>query len=124
MGPVGSGSLASKHCVPCESGTPALSPAEWQPLHAQLDGWEVVDGQRLVKSFRFSDFLQAVAFVNHITPIAEAEGHHPDLTVGWGKVRVELTTHAAKGLTENDFVLAAKIDEDVSRRGAGARSTN
>ena len=104
--------LAARRCVPCEAGTPPLAPEAWKPLLDQLEGWEVRDGVRLVKEFRFKDFLQAVAFVNRITPIAEDEGHHPDLQVGWGRVLVELTTHAAKGLTENDFVLAAKIDRD------------
>ena len=104
--------LADRRCVPCEAGTPPLAPEAWKPLLDQLEGWEVRDGVRLVKEFRFKDFLQAVAFVNRITPIAEDEGHHPDLQVGWGRVLVELTTHAAKGLTENDFVLAAKIDRD------------
>ena len=106
--------LAARRCVPCEAGTPPLRPEEWHPLLEQLDGWEVRDGLRLAKEYRFQDFVQAVDFVNRITPIAEAEGHHPDLQVGWGRVLVELTTHAAKGLTENDFVLAAKIDRDAA----------
>jgi 4a-hydroxytetrahydrobiopterin dehydratase len=82
-------------------------------LLAQLPGWlvEEADGHRqLVREFRFPDFVAAVDFVNRITPIAEAEGHHPDLLVAWGRVRVQLWTHVAGGLTENDFVLAAKID--------------
>jgi 4a-hydroxytetrahydrobiopterin dehydratase len=112
---VSSAPLASRHCVPCEGGTPSLTEQEWQPLLNQLEGWEVRDGERLAKEFRFKDFVQAVDFVNRITPIAEAEGHHPDLQVGWGRVLVELTTHAARGLTENDFILAAKIDRDAVR---------
>jgi 4a-hydroxytetrahydrobiopterin dehydratase len=91
-----------------------LSAAEWQPLLAQLEGWEVREGVRLAKEYRFKNFVEAVDFVNRITPVAEAEGHHPDLQVGWGRVLVELTTHAANGLTENDFVLAAKIDRDAA----------
>ena len=66
--------------------------------------------QELAKTFKFPDFVQAVGFVDQITPVAEAEGHHPDLEVSWGRVRVRLWTHTARGLTENDFVLAAKID--------------
>ena len=82
-------------------------------LLAQAPGWRVeeADGHRkLVREFRFRDFVGAVDFVNRITPVAEAERHHPDLLVTWGRVRVQLWTHAAGGLTENDFVLAARID--------------
>ena len=106
--------LAARRCVPCEAGTPPLAADQWHPLLEQLHGWKVQDGVRLAKEYRFKDFLGAVDFVNRITPIAEAEGHHPDLQVGWGRVLVELTTHAAGGLTENDFVLAAKIDRDAA----------
>jgi 4a-hydroxytetrahydrobiopterin dehydratase len=102
--------LTERHCVACEGGTPALKPEEFKPLLAQVKGWEVEDGKKLVKSFKFPDFVKAVDFVNKITPIAEGEGHHPDLFVKWGEVRVTLWTHAAGGLTENDFILAAKID--------------
>jgi 4a-hydroxytetrahydrobiopterin dehydratase len=86
---------------------------------AQLPGWRVeeADGHRqLVREFRFPDFVGAVDFVNRITPVAEAEGHHPDLLVAWGRVRVQLWTHVAGGLTENDFVLAAKIDRVADAR--------
>ncbi len=99
--------------MPCEAGTPPLTEEQEAPLLAQLDGWlvEEADGHRqLFKAYRFPDFVGAVDFVNRITPIAEAEGHHPDLLVTWGRVRVQLWTHVAGGLTENDFVLAAKID--------------
>ena len=103
--------LADKRCVPCEGGTPALTRGEIEPLAAQVETWKVEDGKRLTKAFKFKNFLEAVAFVNIITPVAEAEGHHPDLHVRWGEVRVILWTHAAGGLTENDFILAAKIDQ-------------
>ena len=103
--------LARKHCVPCEGGIPALSTEEIAPLLSQLDGWNVVGGKRLAKTYRFPDFVQALAFVNRAGEVAEAEGHHPDLYLTWGKVGVELTTHAIGGLTENDFILAAKLDE-------------
>src|SRR6059036_909851 len=93
-----------------------LTDSEISDRLRSLEGWEVRDG-RLVKAFKFKDFMSAVRFVDEIAPIAEAEGHHPDLQVGWGKVVVELTTHAAKGLTENDFVLAAKIDRDAIAAG-------
>ena len=107
--------LAQRRCVPCEGGTPALGPAEAAGLMDRLgDGWQIEETKghlQLTRSFRFPDFLGAVDFVNRITPIAEAEGHHPDLLVTWGRVRVQLWTHVAGGLTENDFILAAKIDE-------------
>ena len=103
--------LTSKHCVPCEGGIPSLGPDEIAPLLAQLDGWNVVGGKRLAKTYRFPDFAQALAFVNRAGAVAEAEGHHPDLHLSWGKVGVELITHAIGGLSENDFILAAKLDE-------------
>ncbi|MFN8637094.1 MAG: 4a-hydroxytetrahydrobiopterin dehydratase [Chloroflexota bacterium] len=106
--------LTSKHCVPCEGGIPALTPAEIAPLLAQLDGWTVQDGNKVTKSYTFPDFVQALAFVNRAGAVAEEEGHHPDLFLTWGKVGVELTTHAIGGLSENDFILAAKLDEVLS----------
>jgi 4a-hydroxytetrahydrobiopterin dehydratase len=105
--------LAERHCVPCEGGVPPLAHDQAASLLRQLAGWQVEEAeghQQLVKQFRFADFVAAVDFVNRITPVAEAEGHHPDLLVAWGRVRAQLWTHAARGLTENDFVLAAKID--------------
>jgi len=108
--------LMSKHCVPCERGMPALTDEEIQPLMAQLDGWTVVDGKRLAKTYKFRNFAQGLAFVNRAGEIAEAEGHHPDLYLAWGKVGVELFTHVIGGLSENDFILAAKLDEARSGR--------
>ena len=105
------GELAQKHCVPCEGGTPPLTQAQVEPLLAQLDGWAVVEGKQIAKSYRFKNFVEAVDYVNKITPVAEAEGHHPDLLVRWGEVRIELWTHAIGGLSENDFIMAAKIDQ-------------
>ena len=102
--------LTSKHCVPCEGGIPALTANEITPLMAQLDGWSVEGGQKLTKTYTFPDFVQALAFVNRAGEIAEDEGHHPDLYLTWGKVGVELITHAIGGLSENDFILAAKLD--------------
>lgn len=109
--------LSKRHCVPCEGGVPPLNADQVAPLLAELEGWQVEqagDHAQLVKRFRFPDFVSAVGFVNQITPVAEAEQHHPDLVVSWGQVRVVLWTHAAGGLTENDFVLAAKIDKLVA----------
>ncbi|HZU16103.1 MAG TPA: 4a-hydroxytetrahydrobiopterin dehydratase [Candidatus Dormibacteraeota bacterium] len=109
--------LRARRCVPCEGGVPPLGEEQIRPLLARIEGWEVEQAEghpQLVKTFRFPDFVQAVGFVNRITPVAESEGHHPDLLVGWGRVKVQLWTHAAGGLTENDFILADKIDEVAS----------
>ena len=80
-------------------------------LLQQLDGWEVVDGHHLAKNYGFKDFADSLAFVNRVGGVAEANGHHPELILGWGKVRIEIFTHKIDGLTESDFVLAAKCDE-------------
>jgi 4a-hydroxytetrahydrobiopterin dehydratase len=109
--------LEQRHCVACKPGTPPLTRDAIEPLRVQLDGWTVeeADGHlRLSKRFKFKGFMPAVEFVNRIAAIAEAEGHHPDLLVSWGSVTVQLWTHAAGGLTENDFILAAKIDRAYS----------
>jgi 4a-hydroxytetrahydrobiopterin dehydratase len=105
--------LAKKKCVPCEGGVKPYTQKESQEMLKELsEGWMVIDeGHLLVKEFRFKDFADAMKFANKIGDIAEEENHHPDLNVGWGRVGVELTTHAIDGLSENDFILAAKIDE-------------
>jgi 4a-hydroxytetrahydrobiopterin dehydratase len=108
--------LADKKCVPCLGGTPPLTEKEIAPLLAQLDGWEVEEGKKLIKPFRFKNFVQAVEFVNAIARVAEGEQHHPDLYVRWGQVRVYLWTHKIDGLTESDFVMAAKIDRVYADR--------
>jgi len=102
--------LTSKHCVPCEGGIPALTADEIAVLMPQLDGWAVEGDKKLTRTYTFPDFVQALAFVNRAGAVAEEEGHHPDLFLTWGKVGVELTTHAIGGLSENDFILAAKLD--------------
>jgi 4a-hydroxytetrahydrobiopterin dehydratase len=102
--------LASKRCAPCEAGTPPLGEEEVGRLAGELDGWTVDGGKRLVKEYRFPDFRQALAFVDRLGEVAESEGHHPDVYLSWGKVRVELSTHSVGGLSENDFILAAKAD--------------
>jgi 4a-hydroxytetrahydrobiopterin dehydratase len=105
--------LAKKRCIPCEEGGEPLTPAQAEGLLSELhDDWMVVDdAHMLVREFRFKNFAEALAFANKVGAVAEEENHHPDLTVGWGRVGVELSTHAIHGLSENDFVLAAKIDE-------------
>jgi 4a-hydroxytetrahydrobiopterin dehydratase len=102
--------LAAKKCVPCQGGVPALTRAEFSPLLNQLRGWEVIDDHHLRKSLSFPDFRSALAFVNRVGELAENEGHHPDLYLSWGKVGTEIWTHKVDGLTESDFILAAKID--------------
>jgi len=104
-------SLASRSCTPCKAGTPALGHAEIARLLAQLDGWSAVDDHHLAKTYRFADFVGALAFVNRIGEVAEREGHHPDILLAWGKVAVEIFTHSIDGLSESDFILAAKLDE-------------
>ena len=102
--------LASKTCVPCRGGIPPLTGEPLAALQKQVDGWQVVDEHHIVKRFEFPNFLTALKFVDRIGALAEEQGHHPDLYLTWGNVEVKLWTHAVKGLTESDFILAAKID--------------
>lgn len=102
--------LSEKSCVPCRGGVPPLPAEEVSRLLAELDGWRVVGGHHLTKNFIFPDFAQALAYVNRVAEVAEREGHHPDIYLTWGKARIDIYTHAIDGLTESDFVLAAKID--------------
>src|SRR5712692_1954049 len=102
--------LADKHCVPCRGGVPPLKGEELQKLASQVSDWKVVDEHHISKTFIFPDFKQALDFVNRVGGVAEAEGHHPDLALSWGRVDVKTYTHKIDGLTESDFVLAAKID--------------
>ena len=102
--------LADQKCIPCRGGIPPLTHDQIEPLIAQLDGWQVEEDRKLIKSFKVKNWVEAVAFVNRITPVAEGENHHPDLYVRWGEVRVNLWTHKINGLTESDFYMAAKID--------------
>ncbi len=110
--------LAERKCVPCSGDTPPMTSEEIERLLPQLPGWQVEEGKKLTKRFRFKNFVQAVDFVNRITPIAEEEGHHPDLYVRWGGVTVYLWTHAINGLSESDFIMAAKIDREHTRSEA------
>jgi 4a-hydroxytetrahydrobiopterin dehydratase len=104
-------SLSEKHCVPCRGGVPPLKGGELEALKTQVPGWQVVDGHHLTRNFTFPDFRSALDFVNHVGAVAEAEGHHPDLYLAWGKVDVKTWTHKIDGLTESDFILAAKISD-------------
>lgn len=104
-------SLADEKCVPCSGGVPALKGAELSALVDSLGGgWRIIDEHHLEKELTFPDFAQALAYTNRVGAIAEAEGHHPDIYLAWGKVRVTIWTHKVDGLTRADFVLAAKID--------------
>jgi 4a-hydroxytetrahydrobiopterin dehydratase len=101
--------LTGKKCVPCEGGVPRVEGAALDALLAAVPGWRLA-GDRIACQFRFADFRAAMAFVNAMADLAEAEGHHPDFCVHYSTVNVEIWTHAVGGLTENDFILAAKID--------------
>lgn len=102
--------LAAKKCVPCEGGVPPLDASRVDELLEQVEGWKVENNQHLERTFRFEDFATGLAFVNQVGTIADQEGHHPDVHLAWGKVRIELWTHKINGLTESDFILAAKIN--------------
>ncbi len=105
------GDLASKNCVPCRGGVPLLKGNELAGLARQVPGWSVINEHHIKKSFKFPDFQQALAFVNRVGEVAEQQGHHPDILLAWGKAEVTTYTHAIDGLTESDFILAAKIDK-------------
>jgi len=102
--------LAGKNCVPCRGGVPPLAGQALTKLSEQLPDWKVIDGHHITKVFKFPDFRQALAFVNKVGAVAEEQGHHPDILLSWGKAEVTTWTHAINGLTESDFILAAKID--------------
>jgi 4a-hydroxytetrahydrobiopterin dehydratase len=103
-------SLASKTCVPCRGGVPALKGKELETLHRQVPQWQVVEEHHLNRTFTFPDFKQALDFVNRVGALAEEQGHHPDIMLAWGKAEITLWTHKINGLTESDFIMAAKID--------------
>lgn len=105
--------LAAKKCVPCEGGVAPYSPAEAQEQVKRLAGWQITqNGQRIRRDWTVKNFMAAMDFFNRVAAVAESEGHHPDLHVeGYRKVWIEIWTHAIGGLSENDFILAAKIDE-------------
>lgn len=109
--PTADSDLAARNCVPCRGGTPPLAGAELQHLASRLPTWKVVDGHHLERTFTFPDFKRALAFTNEVGGLAEKQGHHPDIMLAWGKVLITLWTHKINGLTESDFILAAKIDQ-------------
>jgi 4a-hydroxytetrahydrobiopterin dehydratase len=103
-------SLAEKSCVPCKGGTPPLKGQALEDLHREVPDWEVINEHHLKRAYKFPDFMKALAFVNKVGEVAEKEGHHPDILLGWGKAEVTTWTHSVDGLTESDFILAAKVD--------------
>lgn len=103
--------LASRECVPCRGGVPPLKGDEIAKLLSQLSGWEVVDEHHLKKVYKLSNFREALGFVNRVGDLAEEQGHHPDICFGWGRAEITIWTHKIDGLTESDFILAAKIDQ-------------
>ncbi|HKN82542.1 MAG TPA: 4a-hydroxytetrahydrobiopterin dehydratase [Pyrinomonadaceae bacterium] len=103
--------LSLKECVPCRGGVPPMQGEEIRKLLTELDGWEVVSEHHLKKHYKFGDFREALAFVNRVGELAEEQGHHPDICFGWGQAEISIWTHKIDGLTESDFILAAKIDQ-------------
>ena len=107
--------LFEKKCVPCEGGVPPLDISEIHKYQKKVDGWEIIKGNKniyfLEKKFKFKNFAESQKFVNEVGKISEEEGHHPEILFGWGYAKINITTHAIEGLSENDFILAAKIDK-------------
>ena len=107
--------LANKKCIPCEGGIPAFDINEIHKYLKKVDGWDVLknkeDNYFIEKNFMFSNYIDSEKFIMSVGKIAETEGHHPDISFGWGYANIKISTHAIKGLAESDFVLAAKIDK-------------
>jgi len=110
--------LTDKKCVPCEGGISPFDISEIKKYQKKIDGWDILKDKEevffLEKKFNFSNFLESQEFINNVGEISEKEGHHPDISFGWGYAKIIITTHAIKGLSENDFILAAKIDQIVN----------
>jgi len=102
--------LASKTCVPCRGGVPPLAGEELTRISREVPQWRVVEGHHITRAFMFSNFRDALTFVNKVGELAEEQGHHPDIFLTWGKAEITTWTHKINGLTESDFILAAKID--------------
>ena len=111
--------LAQQHCAPCAGGTKPMAPTAAEGYLAQVPGWRLVSSEplKIARDLRFKNFARAMQFVDRMAEVAEAEGHHPDFCVSWSQVKLELFTHAIGGLSENDFIMAAKINE-LEERGA------
>lgn len=108
--------FTQKHCGPCESGVLPIGGEEAQKYLTEVLSWDLIDdSKKIERGFKFKDFKEAMAFVNKVAELAEAEGHHPDITISWSRVTLILWTHAIGGLSENDFIMAAKINAIVTR---------
>ena len=103
--------LAERQCVPCRGGVPPMKGEQIEEMSSQLPEWQVVNEHHLQRQYRFQDFRESLDFVNRVGELAEEQGHHPDICFGWGKADITIWTHKIDGLTESDFVLAAKIDK-------------
>ena len=110
--------LLKKKCLPCEGGVIPFDISEIHKYQKKVDGWEIEKNEKkvffLVKNFKFKNFVDSQNFVNQVSQISEEEGHHPDIKFGWGYATISITTHAIEGLSENDFILAAKIDKKTN----------
>ena len=110
--------LLEKKCVPCEGGVVPFDISEIHKYQKKVDGWEIIKNDKKVylleKKFEFKNFLESQKFINEVGKVSEEEGHHPDIIFGWGYAKINITTHAIEGLSENDFILAAKIDNITS----------
>ena len=110
-----SNDLINKKCLPCEGGAIPFDISEIHKYQKKVDGWEITEDENkiffLLKKFKFENFIKSQNFVNEVGKISEEEGHHPDISFGWGYAEIKITTHAIEGLSENDFILAAKIDK-------------
>lgn len=104
-------SLAEKTCVPCKGGVPPLKGEELRKLLQQIPKWKAVSEHHVTRVYPFPDFKKALDFVNRVGALAEEQGHHPDILLGWGKAEITLWTHKIDGLTESDLIMAAKIDK-------------
>ena len=110
--------LLDKKCVPCEGGVKAFDISEIYKYQKKVDGWEIIQNDKkaylLEKKFKFKNFLESQKFVNEVGRVSEEEGHHPDIMFGWGYAKINISTHAIEGISENDFILAAKIDKIIN----------
>lgn len=112
--------LADQKCVPCRGDVPRLTGAELREVAARLPGWKIVDEHHIERLFQFPDFVSALEFVRRVGAVAEEQGHHPDIHLTWGRVKISIYTHKIDGLTESDFVLGAKIEREF---GPGATAS-
>ena len=110
--------LTKKKCLPCEGGVVPFDISEIHKYQKKVDGWDIIENKEKIfflnKKFKFENFLKSQDFVNEVAKISEKEDHHPDILFGWGYAEIKITTHAIKGLSENDFILAAKIDKIIN----------